>query len=450
MYKNEKSLSFKNIKIKEDLNKNKKYTKIKKNFHHENSIKEINKNMNNKYLNKLSIKEKVKSQKQLKDINKVSKNIESNNRNMNRIDITMNFNLTNFTTYNETNKMVDKKLIENYSGKKEVFHKRQISDGFQKIKVINTGNFVNIKVNTKENKTSTNKEIQNMKKIINKNKMNKNNYINYDIEENDKINNTNNFIYNSHKDLSSFEKISKLKINVSDLSNQKDFKKISGEKKINKINNNLIHMNTTKSALNLNKKEKEKEKEKASDNANILNNIPIDRNIFTKKIMINNRSFKYKKLKNPTSESIKNLKTDTSKKILITNAIKEKMIKNENETKSNCDNNIVNDKKEMFPLNINSNSKKIIKYNINNSCEGLNNITLGKNLYKKVSINLNNTSRNNTNRERESTNFFTEKRMIEDENIPLQNKDKENIENNPEMDFFNIVKLIQKSKNSVY
>ena len=163
-------------------------------------MKDINKNFKNKYFNKFTNKEKVKSHKQLNAIDRLSKNLETNNRNLHRIDITMNFNLTNFTTYNDTNKILDKKLIENYSGKKEIFHKRQISDGFQKIKVINTGNFVNIKVNTKENKTSTNKDIKNIKKMNNKSKIFKNNYINYDIEKNDRINNTNNYIYNSHKD----------------------------------------------------------------------------------------------------------------------------------------------------------------------------------------------------------------------------------------------------------
>ena len=145
MSKKENVFPSKEVKIKED-NKNPKYTKIKKN---NNSIKEISKKLANNYFNKLALKEKVKSQKNLNDLSKMSKKLESKNRNLNRIDITMNFNLTNFTTYNETNKILDKKLIENYSGKKQIFHKRQISDGFQKIKVINTGNFLNIKVNTK-------------------------------------------------------------------------------------------------------------------------------------------------------------------------------------------------------------------------------------------------------------------------------------------------------------
>ena len=166
MYKNEKSFSLKNIKIKEDLNKNKKYTKINKKFFLDQNSK--SKNNTSKYCNKLNDKEKTKSQKLLKGISKLSKKTELNNRNLNRIDITMNFNMTNFTTYNDTNKILEKKYIENYSGKKEAFHKRQISDGFQKIKVINTPNFFNIKVNTKENKKSANKQIQNMKQINNK------------------------------------------------------------------------------------------------------------------------------------------------------------------------------------------------------------------------------------------------------------------------------------------
>ena len=458
MNKKENVFPSKEVKIKED-NKNPKCSKIKKNNHNVNSIKEISKKLANNYFNKLALKEKVKSQKNLNDLSKMSKKLESKNRNLNRIDITMNFNLTNFTTYNETNKILDKKLIENYSGKKRIFHKRQISDGFQKIKVINTGNFVNIKVNTKDNKTSTNKEIQNMKKMNNKSKTN---FINYVIKENDKINNTNNYnyIYNSVKDLSSYDKISNLKINVSNLSNKKDYKKLIGDKKFNKINinnknlnlTNMTHMKITKSAVNLNKKEKDK-----INNTNNIKNIPLDNNIFSKKIMINNSSFKYKKFKNYTSETKKNLKTDISKKVFITNSIKEKKNKNESSLKSKCNLIIPNDKMVLFPLNINTsgstgtyaNSKKIINYNINKSCDGLNNInnnSISKNLYKKVSINLNSTSRNNTNRE--STNFMTDKNKINEEENKY--RDKDNIENNPEMNFFDIVKLIQKSKNSIY
>ena len=422
-------------------NKKEKKEKIKKNNNNDNSIKEINKQLTNNYFNKLSMKEKVKSQKNLNDLSKISKKLETKNRNLNRIDITMNFNLTNFTTYNDTNKILDKKLIENYSGKKEIFHKRQISDGFQKIKAINTGNFINIKVNTKDNKTCTNKDIENMKKMSNASKTN---FINYDINENTKINNTSNYIYNSHKDLSSYEKISNLKINVSDLSNKKDYKKIMEDKKLNKININkrnlnltqITHMNATKSTFNFNKKEK-------SNNTNIIKNIPIDNKIFSKKIMMSNSSFKYKNFKNYTSESKKNLKTDTSKKILIINSIKEKMNRIENSLLNKCDIIMPNDKIKIFPLNIdtsnstclNANSKKMIKYNIHNSCD------------------LNNSSRNNTNRDRERNIIITDKSKInEKDNKIFQNKDKDqnNMGNNPEIDFFNIVKLIQRSKNSIY
>lgn len=442
MNKNEKVFSSKDLKIKEVENKSRKYNKINKNLLQENSLKDINKNFKNKYFNKFTNKEKVKSHKQLNAIDRLSKNLETNNRNLHRIDITMNFNLTNFTTYNDTNKILDKKLIENYSGKKEIFHKRQISDGFQKIKVINTGNFVNIKVNTKENKTSTNKDIKNIKKMNNKSKIFKNNYINYDIEENDRINNTNNYIYNSHKDLYSHDKISKLKINVSDLSNKKNYQKLLEEKRLNKNNINLNNFNSTKSALNINKNKNEKMNN---------NNIPLDKNIFTKKIMINNKLFKYKTFKNLISESKKNIKSDISKRVLIANCLKEKINRidaSKNLVQSNnYDIILPNDKIELFPLNINKSiNKKINKYKINNSCDGLNNNNKESNLYKKVAINLNNTSRNNTNRE--STNFMTDKNKINEEDYnTVQNRD--NFDNCPELNFFNIVKLIQKSKNSV-
>ena len=448
MNKKEKVLSSKEAKLNDQSNKKEKIEKIKKN-NHDNIIKEINKNLTSKCFHKLSIKEKVKSQKHLNELNKIAKKLDSNNRNLNRIDITMNFNLTNFTTFNETNKLLDKKLIENYSGKKEISHKRQISDGFQKLKVINTGNYINIKVNTKDNRTSTNKDIQNIKKLNNKNK---NNFINYDISEYEKINNTNNYIYNSHQDLGINEKISKLKINVSDLSNKKDFKKIIGQKKYIKINNNNSknssshinkNLNTTKSTANLYKKEK------PINNSNIINNINIDKNIFNKKIMINNKSFKYKTFKNNISESKQNLKNNTSKKIIVPNEIREKMNKNENK----CNIILQNEKIKIFPLNLKTN--KNIKYNINKSCDLLNNINnnniKGKKLYKKVAINLNNTSRNNSNRE--NINFFTEKnKKIEKEknNSKNKNKKEEDDDISPEIQFFNIVKLIQKSKNSVY
>ena len=239
MNKDVKIVSSKDIKMRETQNKTRKYSKINNNNVQENSMNDISKNFKKKYLNKYNNKEKIKSYKQLNGTEKLSKNMEKNHRNLNRIDITMNFNLTNFTTYNDTNKTADKKLIENYSGKKNIFHKRQISDGFQRIKVINTGNFVNIKVNTKGNRTNTNKEIQNIKKMNNRSKILNNKYINYDIEENDKINKTNNYIYNSHKDLYAHDKISNLNINVSELSSNKKFHKI--EKKYN--NKNKFNIN---------------------------------------------------------------------------------------------------------------------------------------------------------------------------------------------------------------
>ena len=167
--------------------------------------------------------------------------------------------------------------------------------------------------------------------------------------------------------------------------------------------------------------------------------------------MINNKSFKYKTFKNNISESKKNLKINTSKKIIVPNEIREKMNKNENK----CDIILQNEKIKIFPLNLKTN--KNIKYNINKSCDLLNNINnnnniKGKKLYKKVAINLNNTSRNSSNRE--NINFFTDKnKKIEKEknNSKNKNKNEEDDHNiSPEIQFFNIVKLIQKSKNSVY
>ena len=431
MNKDVKIVSSKDIKMRETQNKTRKYCKINNNNVQENSMKDISKNFKKKYLNKYNNKEKIKSYKQLNGTEKLSKNMEKNHRNLNRIDITMNFNLTNFTTYNDTNKTADKKLIENYSGKKNIFHKRQISDGFQRIKVINTGNFVNIKVNTKGNRTNTNKEIQNIKKMNNRSKILNNKYINYDIEENDKINKTNNYIYNSHKDLYAHDKISNLNINVSELSSNKKFHKI--EKKYNNKNKFIIN---NIDSTNLNKTRNEKSKNN--------NNGKTDKNIFTKKIMINNRLFRYKTFKNSISESKKNAKTESNKKTLLGNAIKEKMSEFKKIGQTNYDIVLSENKIKIFPLNHNKNAnKKNNRYKINNSCDGLNNIQ-GQNLYKKVAININNTSRNNTNRD--STNFMTDKNKVnEEEYNTVIIKD----ENNPEIHFFNIVKLIQKSKCSV-
>ena len=464
MHKNENSFSLKNIKIKEDMNKNKKYTKINKKL----LLPEKSKTKNNPKKNniKFSNKEKAKSQKILNGISKFSKKIEQNDRNLNRIDITMNFNLTNFTTYNDTNKILDKKFIENYSGKKEIFHKRQISDGIQKIKVINTGNYLNIKVNTKDNKTNTNKEIQNIKKMNNKSKIFKNKYINYDIrdKDNDGINNKKNYLYNSHKNLTSYENISKLKLNISDLKDRKEYLKKLGQKKMKKNNNNNKdnNINVTKSVANL--KKKEKMKHLVNNN---INNIPIDKNIFNKKLMAKNKLLKYKTFKNSVSESKNILKTDiNSKKILITNSIKDKIENNKNKPLNKYEIILPNNKVEIFPLYINTNTnlnsnKKNKKYKINNSCDGLNNkgsiiLKKGGKTYK--------TSRNNTNRD--ITNCLTDKNKINEDNNNLnQNKDKENndindknenndnkdnSENNPEIYFFSIIKMIQKSKNSVY
>ena len=435
MNKNEKIISSKLfLKIKEEMQKkkNKKYSKINKNnLYHESSIKDINKNIPKKYFNKFLNKDKLKNQKHLNSINKISKNISKNkNRNINQIDTTMNFNLTNFSSYNSsnsnTNRMISQKLIENYSEKKKTYHKRKTSDGFQKIKGITTNNFVNIKVNTRINKTSTNKEAQNMKQMNNKNKINKFNYINYEYNE-DNINMTNNYLYSSYRDLSTLEKNEKLKINVSNnISNKKEYKKNKKEK-----------TNITNSAIDL-----DKIKKKGHFNSPI----------FCKKIMSNNILYKlksFKAFKNSTSacDSKKNLIKDFAKKALITKNISEKNKKNDlnnNLVKNNYDIILSNDKINSFNINI---SKKINKYKTHNSYNNLKNKINEINSYQKKVFNINsNTSRNNT--YRESTNFMTDKNKInEEENNTVQIKD--NIDNNPEMNFFNIIKLIQKSKNEV-
>ena len=434
MHKNEKSLSLKNIKIKEDLNRNKKYTKINHKILQQNKSKI--KNNQKKNFNKLFNKEKAKSQKLLNGISKISKKVDQNNRNLNNIDITMNFNLTNFTTYNDTNKILDKKFIENYSGKKESFHKRQISDGFQKIKVFNTQNFLNIKVNTKGNKTSSNKEMQNIKKLNldNKSKIFKNKYINYEIGDKDEINNVNNFIYNSHKDLTAYENISKLNMNISDLKLLKELKKNISQKMKKKIVGS--NSNKAKSAVNL----KKKEKMNNVDNHN--NNIPIN-----KKKMKNNKLISYKTFKNSISESKKILKTEMGKKIL-----KEKIENNKNNTQKKYDIFFPSDKVDIYPLyintntSVNTNKKNIKRKIINNSCDGLNN-NKGKIIFKKNNIISDQTSKNNTNRG--NKNYITDKNKItENESNIGSNKDKENIDN-PETYFFNIVQMIQKCKNSV-
>ena len=358
--------------------------------------------------------------------------MEKNNRNLNKIDITMNFNLTNFTTYQDLRKANDKKLIENYSGKKNFFHKRQISDGYQRIKVINTGNYVNIKVNTKGNRTNTNKEIEDYRKMNSKSKIFKTHYINYDIEDNEKINKTNNYISNSHKDINLLDKNSNLNLNVNNFSNNKNFQKIEKKFKKNKIN--IHYIGNAKSVLNLNKEKNDKTKSN--------NNMKIDKNFLAKKIMLNNKLLRYKTFKNSMSECRKNPKTEINKKLISGNAIKERMKQSKKLGLTNNYDIILSENKiKIFPLNDNKNvNKKINKYKFNNSCDGLNNIK-GQNLFKKVAINLNTMSRNNTNRE--STNIMTDKNKInEEENFCGYNKD----ENNPEINFFNIVKLIQKSK----
>ena len=432
MNKDEKTVSSKDLKIKDAQDITKKYHKINKKYIQENSMKDICRSFKQKYMTKYNCKEKDTNHNLLNGTENFSKNLEKNHRNLNKIDITMNFNLTNFTTYHDMRKANDKKLIENYSGKKNFFHKRQISDGYQRIKVINTGNYVNIKVNTKGNRTNTNKEIEDYRKMNSKSKIFKTHYINYDIEDNEKINKTNNYISNSHKDINLLDKNSNLNLNVNNFSNNKNFQKI--EKKFQKNKINIHYIGNAKSVLNLNKEKNDKTKNN--------NNMKIDKNFLAKKIMLNNKLLRYKTFKNSMSECRKNPKTETNKKLISGNAIKERVKQSKKLGLTNNYDIILSENKiKIFPLNDNKNvNKKINKYKFNNSCDGLNNIK-GQNLFKKVAINLNTMSRNNTNRE--STNIMTDKNKInEEENFCGYNKD----ENNPEINFFNIVKLIQKSK----
>ena len=150
MNKNEKFSSNNFIK-KEEISKykSKKFSKISKNLiNHHNSIKVITKNNSKTNFNEFTNKGTDKCQKQINEVSKITKNLLSKHKNLNDIDTTKNFNLTNFSFFNNINKVTDKILKKSYSGKKEIYHQRLISDDFQKIKVINS-NF-NIKVNIKK------------------------------------------------------------------------------------------------------------------------------------------------------------------------------------------------------------------------------------------------------------------------------------------------------------
>ena len=444
MNKNEKFSSNNFIK-KEEISKykSKKFSKISKNLiNHHNSIKVITKNNSKTNFNEFTNKGTDKCQKQINEVSKITKNLLSKHKNLNDIDTTKNFNLTNFSFFNNINKVTDKILKKSYSGKKEIYHQRLISDDFQKIKVINS-NF-NIKVNIKKNKVIKNIDIPNIKKMTNKYKISKNNNIKYEFkdENNNKennINNTNTNFYSFQKNLNSQERISNLRISIPELSIKRVSIKNLEVKKFSKNNNNYI----IKTSINLNKKK------------NILNynNYQSEKNIFNKKINSNGGLNRFKTFIYIGADNKSKIKKENSKNVLITKEIKEKMKKidliNDLQNKKNYNIILPNEKIDIIPININ---KKIIKNKSYNSCNNLNNNIKPQNSYKNSLFNINNnTSRNNTNVENTTyfTNFFTDKNKLNDEEInTISNKD--NLENNPELNFFSIVNLIQKNKNSVY
>lgn len=423
MYKNEKDLSLKNLRVKDALISTKKVknSKISKSNlqQFQNSLKEVNKNNSKKYCNQLSNKNKSKNQIHINNNNKITKKIVTKNLYVNPNNISLNFSL-----YNDKNR-----LIENYTDKK-AYNKRQANDGFQKIKGSNTGHSMSIKFDITDNKTSTNKEIiQNMKLMINKkDEFNFNNYINFScMEENNKINIPNqNICFSAHKDKPSYENLSKLKINGFNLSYKKENNKKKEEK-------NLI---SQKSLVDINK----------SQNI-FIKNSPI----FCKKIMSKNKLFNFKTPKNSGNNSEKELMKMNSNNILITNKNIVKI--NRIDTASNLFRNNIdfilpNSKTDLLPFKI----KKYLKNKGHFSHVGLNNGIKENKSYKRIVIRSNNninssSSRNYTNRE--STNFMTDKnKMNEEEAFIVQNKDI--VGNSPELDFFNLVKMIQKTKNSMY
>ena len=280
--------------------------------------------------------------------------------------------------------------------------------------------------------------------MTNKYKISKNNNIKYEFkdENNNKennINNTNTNFYSFQKNLNSQERISNLRISIPELSIKRVSIKNLEVKKFSKNNNNYI----IKTSINLNKKK------------NILNynNYQSEKNIFNKKINSNGGLNRFKTFIYIGADNKSKIKKENSKNVLITKEIKEKMKKidliNDLQNKKNYNIILPNEKIDINDININ---KQIIKNKSYNSCNNLNNNIKPQNSYKNSLFNINNnTSRNNTNVENTTyfTNFFTDKNKLNDEEInTISNK--ENLDNNPELNFFSIVKLIQKNKNSVY
>ena len=195
----------------------------------ENSNTNISKNKvvyKREYKYKLSNIEKQSSENIAKNYKKLSpnnyaqtKNKPDNknvlkNRKENKIDITFNFNLTNFSCNNNnknpnnTQINSNKKLIENYFEKPT--HSRKLSEYYTKLKPMNSSNILNTKINDKINNTV--KDTNNSNNVINKRNLNENK--------------KNAIIYCSHKNLYSFETNNKSKISLSNFS----IKKIDGNK----------------------------------------------------------------------------------------------------------------------------------------------------------------------------------------------------------------------------
>ena len=269
----------------------------------------------------------------------------------------------------------------------------------------------------------------------------KNNIIKYEFQDENNnhnvnnINKTNTYFYSFHKHLNSLDRISNLKINLPELSIKRESKKDLDIRKYSKNSNNII-----KSSINLNKKQ----------NLYNNNNCQSDKNIFSKKLISNSGLIKFKTFM--TSDNKSKIRKENSKNVLITKEIKEKMkkfnlINNLQHNKKIHNIILPNDKIDLISININ---KKIIKNKTYNSCHSLCNNINNQNSYKSIFYNINsNTSRNNTNVESTTyfTNFITDKNKLNEEEInTIQNKD--NLDN-PELNFFSIVKLIQKNKNTV-
>ena len=179
------------------------------------------------------------------------KNIK--NRKENKIDITFNFNLTNFNC-NDSNKnnSKNKKLIEDYSEKSNnnnnnnnFPHSRKLSEYYTKIKPMNSNSILNIKVNTKNNSASKdNNNLNNNNRVVSTN-------------GNANRNNKSNIIYCSYKNLCSYEKINS-NITTSDT-------KLTNKIPIFEKKNYLSKNNTEKCLFDKNKKEENENYDKTNN-----------------------------------------------------------------------------------------------------------------------------------------------------------------------------------------